>query len=215
MAAGEAHTVGLRSDGTVLAVGGNDYGQCSDVSRWNLYSPTRKYALKVKKAKKNKGNGTITSNDGNITCGDTCMYTFFGGTTVTLSATASEGSSFIGWKPDALACTGTDPCTVTVNKAKTVQGVFVGDYALKVVNKSKKGGTGTVTSTPIGINCTTGSTTDCTALYGYVESVTLSASADIGSVFVGWSPAKLCPGVDVCVLPMDKKRTLKAVFSGP
>ena len=31
--AGFAHTVGLKSDGTVVAVGDNDYGQC-DVSEW-------------------------------------------------------------------------------------------------------------------------------------------------------------------------------------
>jgi hypothetical protein len=176
---------------------------------------TKEYKLKVKKAKKNKGDGTVTSNDGNISCGDTCIHTYFGGTTVTFSATANEGSTFIGWKPTTLNCSGTDPCTITIDKAKTAQAVFVGDYSLKVVNKGKKGGTGTVTSTPIGINCATGSTTDCEDLYGYGETVTLSASADIGSIFVGWAPAKLCPGIGNCVVPMDKKRTIKAVFSGP
>ena len=109
---------------------------------------TKEYKLKVKKAKKNKGDGTVISNDKNINCGDTCTYTYFGGTTVTLSATANQGSTFIGWKPESPDCIGTDPCTVTVDKAKTVQAVFVGDYSLKVVNKSKKGGTGTVTSIP-------------------------------------------------------------------
>jgi hypothetical protein len=176
---------------------------------------TKEYKLKVKKVKKNKGDGTVTSNDGNIACGETCSNEYFGGTPVTLSASASEESTFIGWKPTSLNCAGTGPCTVTVDKAKTVQAVFVGDYALKVVNKSKKGGTGIVTSTPIGINCTTGITTDCETLRGYGETVTLSASADIGSVFVGWLPTKLCMGIDVCVVSMDKKRTIKAVFSGP
>ena len=33
ISAGYAHTVGLRSDGTVVAVGNNDDGQC-DVSDW-------------------------------------------------------------------------------------------------------------------------------------------------------------------------------------
>ena len=33
VAAGCAHTVGLKSDGTVVAVGDNEYGQC-DVSGW-------------------------------------------------------------------------------------------------------------------------------------------------------------------------------------
>ncbi len=40
-AAGGYHTVGLKKDGTVVAVGYNDYGQC-DVAGWNLgqYTPT-------------------------------------------------------------------------------------------------------------------------------------------------------------------------------
>ena len=33
IAAGRRHSVGLKSDGTVIAVGDNDYGQC-DVSGW-------------------------------------------------------------------------------------------------------------------------------------------------------------------------------------
>ena len=33
ISAGVGHTVGLKSDGTVVAVGANDYGQC-DVSSW-------------------------------------------------------------------------------------------------------------------------------------------------------------------------------------
>ncbi|WP_234813697.1 RCC1-like domain-containing protein, partial [Bacillus mycoides] len=33
-AAGCAHTVGLKSDGTVVAVGDNEYGQC-DVDSWH------------------------------------------------------------------------------------------------------------------------------------------------------------------------------------
>ncbi|PFN54858.1 chromosome condensation regulator, partial [Bacillus thuringiensis] len=33
IAAGCAHTVGLKSDGTVIAVGNNEFGQC-DVGSW-------------------------------------------------------------------------------------------------------------------------------------------------------------------------------------
>lgn len=33
IAAGRGHTVALKSDGTVVAVGDNTYGQC-DVGRW-------------------------------------------------------------------------------------------------------------------------------------------------------------------------------------
>ena len=125
---------------------------------------TNKYNLKVKRINKNKGDGTVTSTDGNIDCGDACSYAYYKDTIVTLSAEANEGSTFIGWKPDALECIGTDPCTVTIDKAKTVQAIFVGDYTLKVTTRSKKKGTGTVTSIPIGINCTTGSKENCAAL---------------------------------------------------
>jgi len=34
VAAGSHHTVGLKSDGTAVAVGDNDYGQC-DVENWS------------------------------------------------------------------------------------------------------------------------------------------------------------------------------------
>ncbi|MEH7753854.1 RCC1 domain-containing protein, partial [Bacillus toyonensis] len=34
IAAGCAHTVGLKSDGTVVAVGNNEFGQC-DVGSWS------------------------------------------------------------------------------------------------------------------------------------------------------------------------------------
>ena len=33
VSAGQSHTVGLKTDGTVVAVGDNDHGQC-DVSNW-------------------------------------------------------------------------------------------------------------------------------------------------------------------------------------
>ena len=33
ISAGDEHTVGLKADGTVVAVGNNEYGQC-DVSDW-------------------------------------------------------------------------------------------------------------------------------------------------------------------------------------
>jgi hypothetical protein len=176
---------------------------------------TKKYKLKVKKKKKNGGDGSVTSNDGNITCGDTCSYSYYKDMVVTLSAEANETSTFIGWKPANLNCIGTDSCTVSIEKAKTVQAIFVGDYTLKVVSQSKKGGSGTVISIPMGISCSTGNAADCAASYGYGEEVTLSASADAGSTFLGWSPAKLCPGTGDCIVGMDKKRTVKAVFSGP
>ena len=175
---------------------------------------TKEYNLKVKRVNKNQGDGVVISNDKNIDCGNTCSHTYYKDTIVTLSATPNQGSTFLGWKPETPTCTGTEPCTVSIDKATTVQALFVGDYMLKVIAQSKKGGAGLVSSTPSGISCSTGSTAGCEAFYGYGQEVTLSASADTGSTFLGWAPAKLCPGTGDCVVTMDKKRTVKAVFSG-
>src|SRR5439155_1607063 len=54
-------------------------------------------------------------------------------------------------------------------------------------------GTGTVTSTPAGINC--GNT--CSASFVTGVAVTLAAAASAGSVFAGWSGA--CSGTASCV----------------
>ena len=107
------------------------------------------------------------------------------------------------------SCTGTGPCTVSVDK-RTVE-----DYKLKVINKSKEGGSGTVTSKPAGISCSTGSPTGCEDFFVYIEEVTLSASADTGSTFIGWRPALKCPGTGDCVVTIDRKRTITSVFSRP
>ena len=50
---------------------------------------TNEYKLKVKKSKKNGGDGTVTSSDGYIDCGDICFHTYYKDTVVTLSAAAN------------------------------------------------------------------------------------------------------------------------------
>jgi hypothetical protein len=112
-----------------------------------------------------------------------------------------------------ISCTGTNPCSVSVVKLTEVGAVFVGDYELKVINKNNEGGSGAVTSIPAGIFCLTGSSIGCEDFFPYGEEVTLSASADTGSSFIGWRPASECPGTDYCIVPMDKERTVKAAFS--
>jgi hypothetical protein len=112
-----------------------------------------------------------------------------------------------------ISCTGTTPCKVSAVKLTEGRAVVVEDYELKVVNKSTEGGSGTITSAPLGIFCTTGSSIGCEDRFGYGEEVTLSASADAGSSFIGWTPASECPGIGYCIVPMDKERTVKAVFA--
>jgi uncharacterized repeat protein (TIGR01451 family) len=68
------------------------------------------------------GSGTVTSNDGSISCGDTggaCSSLNLPGTQVSLIATPSTGSQFSSWSG---ACSGTSPnsCGVTLNSNQTV-----------------------------------------------------------------------------------------------
>ena len=80
--------------------------------------------------------------------------------------------------------------------------------ALFTLSVSKTGsGTGTVTSSPAGINC--GS--ECSAEYESGTEVTLSASEDPGSLFTGWSGA--CSGSGECKVTMSEAKSVSANFA--
>jgi aryl-phospho-beta-D-glucosidase BglC (GH1 family) len=68
-------------------------------------------------------------------------------------------------------------------------------------------GSGTVTSSPTGLNC--GST--CITNYASGTSVTLTAAAAAGSTFAGWSGA--CTGTGACTVPMTAARAVTATFN--
>jgi hypothetical protein len=68
------------------------------------------------------GNGRVVSSPAGIDCGSTCSADFTSGTTVALTATPDSGWTFQGWTG---ACTGTGPCTVTMDTAKTVGADFL------------------------------------------------------------------------------------------
>ncbi|HPH97552.1 MAG TPA: hypothetical protein PKW33_13390 [Anaerolineaceae bacterium] len=80
----------------------------------------------------------------------------------------------------------------------------VGAFPL-TVNKSGTG-TGTVTSSPDGINC--GDT--CTADFTASSSVILTAAAETDSTFTGWSGA--CSGTGTCTVSMTGTQTVTATF---
>jgi hypothetical protein len=170
---------------------------------------SREYALTITRVHKKHGGGTVTSTDGNITCGDTCSRSYFHDAVIILSATADTGSTFLGWKPVSLRCEGTDPCQVTLDKKKSVKAIFQGPNKLTVVTTFKNGATGAVTNGDALINCPG----DCEALYALNASVTLTATAGDGSTFTKWigSPCK-DQLTNVCTFTMDKNTTVKAIF---
>ncbi|MGA1077044.1 MAG: choice-of-anchor Q domain-containing protein, partial [Ilumatobacteraceae bacterium] len=68
-------------------------------------------------------------------------------------------------------------------------------------------GSGTVTSSPEGIDC--GST--CTAEFATGSTVTLTATPAAGSTFTGWSGA--CSGTGTCEVTMSEARSVDAAFT--
>ncbi len=79
----------------------------------------------------------------------------------------------------------------------------------KTLTVTKDGtGTGTVTSSPAGINC--GVT--CQANYTQGTQVTLTATPDAGSIFAGWSGGG-CSGSGTCVLTLNDNTTVTATFN--
>ena len=152
-------------------------------------------------SKTGSGGGTLQSAPTGIDCGTTCSSLYDGGTAVTLAATADTNSTFVGW---AGACSGATSCVVTLDAAKTVTATFArSSFTLGLTRV----GSGTVTSTPAGIYCGAA----CSASFDSGSSVTLSATADASSSFVGWTGA--CAGSTTCVVTMDSAKSVTATFS--
>ena len=68
------------------------------------------------------GNGRIMSTPAGIDCGTTCGADFATGSMVTLVADPDSGWTFPGWTG---ACSGTAPCTVTMDGARSVHAGFL------------------------------------------------------------------------------------------
>jgi len=68
------------------------------------------------------GTGTVTSNPSGINCGVTCSTGFASNTVVTLTATATNPSTFTGWSGEG--CTGTGTCQLTMSQARSVTATF-------------------------------------------------------------------------------------------
>jgi uncharacterized repeat protein (TIGR02543 family) len=161
------------------------------------------FTLTVSKAGAGAATGTVTSSPAGINCGLDCTESYAQNTLVTLTATAGTGFTFTGWT--AGACTGTDPCAVTMDDAKSVTATFLPNRTLSVTKSGN--GTGTVTSSPAGINCGA----DCTEVYAPGTSVALTAAAGVNATFVGWSGA--CTGTGVCTVTMDAAESVDAQFN--
>jgi hypothetical protein len=99
-------------------------------------------------------------------------------TTVTATATAAAGSTFLGWS--ARECRGTAPCTLRLDRPRTSLVARFTPLELRI----RRGGpeTGTVVSEPAGIACPP----TCEAPFPYGARVVLVALPDPTAPFVSW-----------------------------
>jgi streptogramin lyase len=156
--------------------------------------------------KEGTGSGIVISEPEGIDCGETCEAEYEEGAEVVLSAFPEPGSRFVGWSGGG--CSDTDSCEITMNEAQEVVATFdlVPQLTLTVTKEGT--GSGTVTSSPEGIDC--GKV--CSAEYEEGETVLLSASPSKGSEFSGWSGGG-CSGTEsVCKVAMSEARSVTATF---
>lgn len=160
------------------------------------------------------GSGTVASNPAGISCtgATTCPAVFANGTSVTLTAT---GSGFAGWSGgtgNAAGCTGTGPCVISnLSGNSGVTATFNPPPPVTLSVTKSGSGSGTVTSNPAGINC--GSS--CSAQFTGGTPVTMTATADAGSTFTGWSNGTgsvTCTGTGTCAATLNATSTVQATF---
>lgn len=92
----------------------------------------RTYVTTVAAAAVRGGSGRITSSVAGIDCGADCSQTWSHGTSVTLTATATAGSNFVGWSDASGACSGTGPCTLTIDRARSITATFEGHTPVRL-----------------------------------------------------------------------------------
>ena len=180
-----------------------------DIRNWILGTGTPIFTLTVSLT--GTGSGTVTDlgHADTIGCPPDCSFGYDSGTVVTLTADADSGSTFTGWSGSG--CTGTGTCTVTMSQARSVAAQFTNSSptptmrTLTVVKQG--GGSGTVTSSPVGISC--GAT--CSSSFTDGTSVTLSAAPSSGSNFAGWD-GEGCSGTGTCIVSMTAARDVTATF---
>ncbi|MBV9483701.1 MAG: hypothetical protein JO249_23550, partial [Acidobacteria bacterium] len=152
------------------------------------------------------GKGTVTSNPAGVNCGSTCVGSFTAGTTVVLTAVPAANATFNGWSG---ACSGTGSCTVVLSASTTVTATFSASTAVQLSVSLAGHGSGTVTSSPSGINCPQ----SCTAGFPGGTQVILTARPAAGFPFAGWSGA--CSGTGTsCTLTVKAASSATATFNG-
>jgi len=136
-----------------------------------------------------KGEGAVTP----VQCGTALTYPV--GTRVVLNQVPQPGWEFTGWQG---ACSGDGSCTVMMDASKIVTAIFAPARVSLTVECSGAG-----SATPVACGST--------QTFTQFSQVALAAVPSRGWSFIGWRGD--CSGAGTCVLVMDTKKTVTAVFS--
>ena len=167
------------------------------------FAPAKRLTL----TKAGGGGGTVTSSPGGLDCGPACSIPFPIGSIVTLTATPDANSTFAGWiGKDAAACAGAGPCQVTMSAQRSVTAAF-DPIVHRLATALAGDGAGSVTSDPVAIACPD----TCTYALQQGTVVTLTAMAEAGSVFAGWTGD--CAGTGPCSIVLDADHAVTATFT--
>jgi hypothetical protein len=219
---------------TLFASCGRDISEVSAPPLLGARSTSAKSTLDVN-GTGSKAGGIITSNRGGIACTITysggtanrtgkCSQSYNTGTVVMLVAAPSSGAVLSSWVGCTAASDSPLSCEVALDQSRAVSAVFAPaptSYTLTISGGAS--GSGKVTSTPAGINCTitngSAGTTGCSANFAAGQSVTLAATSSSGSFLKAWAGA----GCDVagtgtggsagsCALSMSEGETVVVSF---
>jgi len=152
------------------------------------------------------GAGTVSSTPSGISCQPTCGASFRVGTRVMLAAVPGSNSMFAGWGG---ACSGDSSCTIDVSANASA----VATFSLLPVLAVTTTGSGTVTSSPSGINCRPDNQT-CSAGFKPGTQVVLTATPGTDWTLTGWSGGGCSGSSLTCTITVNQNTQVSATF-GP
>ncbi len=161
------------------------------------------------------GSGAVVSTPQGISCSVTngmatgvCLATFPPSAVVILTAVPSPGTvtTFVG------GCSGTVSCAVQLLASTTVTVHFTELPRHTMVVTSTGNGSGSIASTPQGLQCTLGPAhaPTCEASFPVGTTVTISAQL-LDGTFTGWSGA--CSGSGICQVVMNQDLAVATTFA--
>ncbi|MBF0317243.1 MAG: VCBS repeat-containing protein [Nitrospirae bacterium] len=159
---------------------------------------------KLTVTKSGRSSGTVAPSGGRITWTNNTGAAFYESTDlITLVPSPDQNAYFAGWGGD---CSGSS-CTLTMSGAKSVEARFEPMAKLNLTKAGNGGGSVTPSTGTITWGTKTG-----TGYYTPGTSLTLTAAANSGSIFSGWSND--CSGsASTCTLSMLADRTVTATFN--